>query len=541
LIGSDYRGEVVLAAHEPVAELDWGIVAKIDLAEVRAPFIMAAFAGATSAAVIVVLGALLFLRISNPLIRSLAERESKLRAIVDTAADAIITIDRDGIVQSFSRAGERMFGYAADEVIGRNVKILMPSRYHEELDGYIERFQRTGEARVIGVGQEAVARRKDGSDFPVELAVSEIEDLQMFTGIVRDISDRKEAEDRLRQADRLSSIGTLAAGLGHDMNNVLLPVRARLDLIERADLPANTREQLVEIRKSAKYLQDLADGLHLLALDPDDPDASTEKTILHEWWQQTHTLLGRALPKHVRFSASLPSDLPPICIAPHRLTQAVLNMLVNSAKAVGTDGKVRLCVDADMDDQVVHVSVTDNGCGMTDEVKRRALEPFFTTKTRGLGTGLGLSLVHGVVVGAGGTLDIDSKPGKGTTVILNLPAAARHSVDELPGDVEPAPRAVVWVQDKRMESLVVTLLEMVDFDVDTNHTEDCRDASLWVTDTPDGAVETVRECIKRHCPVIILGPVAADWNEPDVLVIDNPNDFDKLRAAITRAAEGVSP
>jgi PAS domain S-box-containing protein len=541
LIGPDYRGEIVVAAHEPVAQLDWGIVAKIDLAEVRAPFIMAAGAGAASAVVVVLLGAMLFLRISSPLIRDLAARESKLRAVMDTAVEAIITIDRDGIIQSFNRAGERMFGYAADEVIGRNVKILMPSPYHEDHDGYIARYQRTGEARIIGLGREVVARRKDGSVFPIELAVSEITDLQLFTGFIRDISDRKEAEDRLRQADRLSSIGTLAAGLGHDMNNVLLPVRARLDLVEQADLPAHVREQFVEIRKSAKYLQDLADGLHLLALDPDDPDASTATTNLDEWWQQTHTLLGRALPRRVHFSASLPSDLPPICIPPHRLTQAVLNMLVNSAKAVGEDGKVRLWVEADMDNQVVRLGVADNGCGMTEEVKRRALEPFFTTKTRGLGTGLGLSLVHGVVLAAGGTLDIDSEPDKGTTIILKLPAAARHSQDEPSGDVERTLRAVVSVQDKRVESLVVTLVEMVGFDVDMSRTGGCRDASLWVTDAPNGAIATVREHVRRNCHVIILGPVAADWNEPNVIVIHNPNDFDKLRAAITRAAEGASP
>ncbi len=541
LIGLDYRGEVVLAAYEPVAELEWGIVAKMDLAEVRAPFIMAALAGAASAVVVVLLSALLFLRISNSLIRDLSGRESKLRAVVDTAVDAIITIDRDRIMQSFNQAAERMFGYAADEVIGQNVKMLMASPYHEEHDGYVERYQRTGEARIIGIGREVVARRKDGSTFPIELAVSEMPDLQMFTGIIRDLSERKEAEERLRRADRLSSIGTLAAGLGHDMNNVLLPVRARLDIVEQADLPANAREQFVEIRKLAKYLQDLADGLHLLSLDPDDPDASTGTTNLDEWWQQTHALLGRALPKHVRFSASLPSDLPAICIAPHRLTQAVLNMLVNSGTAVGEEGRVRLWVDANTDNQVVRLGVTDNGCGMTEEVKRRAFEPFFTTKTRGLGTGLGLSLVHGVVLAAGGTLDIDSEPGKGTTIIVTLPAVAQQSVDEPSGDVERTPRAVVSVQDKRVESLVVNLLEMVGVDVDTSRKEGCRGASMWVTDTPDGALETVRECINRKCCVIILGPVAADWNEPDVIVIENPNDFDQLRAAISRAAEGASP
>ena len=159
--------------------------------------------------------------------------------------------------------------------------------------------------------RELTAERKDGTTFPIELSVSEIGHLGLFIGIVRDISERREAEAKLHQADRLASIGTLAAGLGHDMNNVLLPVRARMDLIEREDVSTKVREQLVEIRKSMKYMQDLADGLHQLALDPDDTSASNETTSLDPWWDQVHALLRRALPKTTRFSASLPSGPGP--------------------------------------------------------------------------------------------------------------------------------------------------------------------------------------------------------------------------------------
>lgn len=462
----------------------------------------------------------------------LSQSESRLRAVLETAVDAIIMIDGRGIVQSFNPAAETMFGFTADEVIGQNIKMLMPSPYREEHDGYIEKYRQTGERKVIGIGREVLGRRRDGTSFPVELAVSEIPDLGLFTGIIRDLSDRKEAEDRLRQADRLSSIGTLAAGLGHDMNNVLLPIRARLDLIEQSDLPAETREQVAEIRKAAGYLQDLADGLHLLALDPDDAEASKETTTIDAWWQQTHTLLARALPKLVEFSATLPDDLPAIRIAPHRLTQAVLNMLVNSARAVGERGRVHLWAEAVPVSQTVRLGITDDGCGMTPEVKRRALEPFFTTGTRGLGTGLGLSLVHGVMLAAGGTVEIDSSPGVGSTVVLSFPAAPRRDAPIV--EDAPRPRAAASIRDRRDASIVTNLLEFAGFEL---MREDERGSpDLWVLDAADRA----GACAESGSAVIVVGQ-PPDGPHPDGVrfVGDVKRDFQELRAAINDAAEGV--
>jgi PAS domain S-box-containing protein len=470
----------------------------------------------------------------------LHESQERMRAVVDTAVEAIITIDRYGIVHTFNPAGERMFGYTADEIIGHNVRMLMPSPYAEEHNSYIVRYRRTGKSKVIGRGRQLVARRKDGSTFPIEIAVSEVGHLQLFTGIIRDVSERQQAEEQLRQADRLSAIGTLAAGLGHDMNNVLLPVRARLDLIEGADLSPVVKKHFVEIRKSAEYLQDLADGLHLLALDPDSASA-TETTTLDQWWDQVHTLLGRALPKGVRFSASLPRDLPDIPVAPHRLTQAVLNMLINSATAVGDEGRVRLWAESDEADEVVRLGITDDGCGMDEEVRSRALEPFFTTKSRGLGTGLGLSLVHGVVLACGGSVDIESAPGEGTTITLSFPAVARAVEEERTEEVAQSPLAVVSVQDPRAASLMAHLLEMAGFEVEKGKTDPSDGVRLWVTEARTDRLETVRECARRDCRVVILGALPPEWSEERVSVVDRPNDFDRMREVVEEAAQGISP
>ncbi|MCH8167025.1 MAG: PAS domain S-box protein [Proteobacteria bacterium] len=150
----DYRGKVVLAAYEPVADLNWGIVAKIDLAEIRAPFVRAGIVSMCVALVFVLGGAWLFLRVSNPLLRQLEEDEARMRAIVETAGEGIITINEQGIVKSFNKAAEHLFGYTADDLIGQNVNVLVPSPDKEQHDKHIARYLRTGEAKIIGSGRE---------------------------------------------------------------------------------------------------------------------------------------------------------------------------------------------------------------------------------------------------------------------------------------------------------------------------------------------------------------------------------------------------
>ncbi len=207
VVGLDYRGQFVLAAHEPVGGLNWGIVAKIDLAEIRAPFVRAGIISAGIALSLVLGGAGLFLRITNPLLLRLQKSEARTRAIVDTAVDGIITIDERGIVQSFNRAAEAMFGYAAAEVIGRNISMLMPSPNRDEHDEYLARYLRTRKRQVIGIGREVQGKRKDGSLFPLDLALSEVRlgDQRSFVGIVRDITERKRVEESIRTLARLCS------------------------------------------------------------------------------------------------------------------------------------------------------------------------------------------------------------------------------------------------------------------------------------------------------------------------------------------------
>jgi len=590
---------------------------------------------------------------------ALLQSEAQLRAVLETAVDSIITIDGGGTIQSVNPATVRLFGYTPTEMIGHNVKILMPAPYHDEHDGYLARYLKTGEKRIIGVGREVQARRKDGAIFPVDLAVSEVEPGRLFTGIIRDLSDRRNVETRLRESeerfgaftqatseavyrmnsdwtvmqriagrnfigdalepdqtwlkkyihpddhsrvlsaikgairdkcileiehrvirvggspgwahsraipilnerkevtewfgatsditarklaelrmretDRMASIGTLAAGLGHDMNNVLLPVRAHLNAMKATvEAPSNRLEHLEQIQSGVSYLQQLADGLHFLAMNPEKEGDTGGVTDLHAWWAQTGALLRNAVPKHVTVTMSLADDLPEIALATHALTQVVLNLMVNAGEAIPAAQSrrpdyVRLIAERGPDQGSVRLSITDTGAGMTEEVKRRAFDIFFTTKPRGLGTGLGLAMVRSIVDRAKGTIEIESTVGLGTTIKLTLPAALRGCKEQT--------IARVHVCDGRAASLIRHLLEAFGAHVDGNATE----ADLWIVEPTDTNLTDTKAWRKAQprSRVVLVGRPDEDstraWNELEPVIIDDPTDLEAVRAAIGAA------
>ncbi len=265
-----------------------------------------------------------------------------------------------------------------------------------------------------------------------------------------------------------------------------------------------------------------------------------EATSLASWWEQVSPLLGRSLPKHVRLAMSLPGDLPAVAVAPHRLTQAVLNLMVNAGEAVGADGKVRIFAEPVDNERFVRIGVSDNGHGMTPEVRLRALDPFFTTKKRGLGTGLGLSLVHGMVKSAGGALDIDSEPGTGTTIVLTLPVQAQSPDHAATRESSPL-AAAVSIRDKRIASLVATLLGAAGFDTTYDQTGEPGSCDLWITEpTPDAMRAAGAFLAGPNRRVVVVGPTTPEWNELGVAVVGDPENFEDLRAHINEAASCLS-
>lgn len=204
LVGPDYRGVQVLAAYEPIAIVHWAIVAKLDLWEIREPFARAAMVAAAAALIAILTGAMLFFRVTNPLIERTLASEARTRSIVDSAVDGVITINEAGIIQSFNPAAQRLFQYKEKEVIGRNVKMLMPPQYENEHERSFRDYLSGGEGKLLGLGHEMLGQRSDGSTFPVYLSVGEFNlgSQRFFTGLVHDISEQKETEAALRESER---------------------------------------------------------------------------------------------------------------------------------------------------------------------------------------------------------------------------------------------------------------------------------------------------------------------------------------------------
>jgi signal transduction histidine kinase len=335
---------------------------------------------------------------------------------------------------------------------------------------------------------------------------------------------------RLRLSERLASMGTLAAGLGHDMNNVLFPIRCRFDALEAMDLQPHARTEISALRETVEYLQQLSDGLRLLALDPEDDQASDPVTHPTQWAREAHAVLRTAVPAQATLHWNFPDDLPAMAVAPHRLSQAVFNLVVNAGEAISGQGTVRIRAQAIDDRRVVRIEVTDDGAGIPDAVRGRVLDPFFTTKRRGLSTGLGLALVHGVATSAGGTLEIDSTPGQGTTVTLDIPAVME------PADrVRTTRRATVSMPNSRRATLVSSLLESVGFQVDrAGNGKPQGAADLWVADAScvvrEAAAQFLNGSVGRQ--LIVLADDGEDWGGLGASVISRDSALETILQVI---------
>jgi PAS domain S-box-containing protein len=361
------------------------------------------------------------------------EREAHMRSVLESSPDAIITIDARGSIRSFSSAAQKLFGYSAGEVVGKNVKMLMPEPYCAAHDGYLERYARTGERRIIGIGRQVIARKKDGTEFPIELAVGEVKSGQshIFTGFIRDLTARTKLEEELRQSQKMEAIGQLTGGVAHDFNNLLTVISGNLELLEERLLTLDDRDLLREAQEATALGAQLAHRLLAFgrrqALNPKPIDLS-------ELVGGTVDLLRRSLGESIEISTRLPAGLPITLADPAQVGNALLNLAINARDAMPNGGKLaietalatieRETIGHDGDlvpGTYVTLAVTDTGTGMTPEVRSRAFEPFYTTKEVGAGSGLGLSMVYGFVKQSGGQVGLYTELGIGTTVRIYLP------------------------------------------------------------------------------------------------------------------------
>ncbi len=412
-----------------------------------------------------------------------ASQASKLTALLDAAIDGIITIRQDGIIESVNTAAAKLFQYPVDEFVGRNVNFLMPQPFRREHDGYMRSYRETGERKIVGIGREVVGQRKDGSVFPMHLAVGEFEvDGEVFfTGIVHDLSMRKSAEQALRQALKMEAIGQLTGGVAHDFNNLLTVIMGNLELLEMRLTDEAQRELIKEAQEAADMGARLTNRLLAFArrsqLEPKPVDLNAMVLNLTDMLQRT---LGGA----VSLNSALSTELWPILADPGQLENAIINLAVNSRDAMPGGGKLLLETgnvtfdehDVGMETvpvpgDYVRLSITDTGEGMPEQVRKKAFEPFFTTKETGKGTGLGLSMVYGFTKQSGGYAAVYSELDKGTTINLYLP---RHTTgrDEISGadDTAHMPAGngelILAVEDDlRVRRLTITRLRALGYRV----------------------------------------------------------------------------
>jgi len=390
---------------------------------------------------------------------ALREREARLQSILDTVPEALITINNRGLIESFSRSAETLFGYRAEEAIGRNVSMLMPSPHREEHDGYIARYVRTGERRIIGTGRVVQAQRKDGSQFPVELAVGEVKvgERLLFTGFIRDLTANQKIEQELRQAQKMEAVGQLTGGIAHDFNNLLTVILGNLEMLEMRLTDGHPTDPVQaelarEARETAEHGARLTESLLAFGRrQPLQPRLTDVGMLVGEMTP----LLRRTLGETVRVTGRSDNDLWPVLVDPSQLQNALLNLAINARDAMPCGGRLTITpenteLDADyarMHPEVragryVLIAITDTGTGMPRDVQERAFEPFFTTKEVGAGSGLGLSMVYGFVKQSGGHVAIYSEPGHGTTIRMYLPRAA--VMDEALEDHEPQATAEAY-------------------------------------------------------------------------------------------------
>ncbi len=357
------------------------------------------------------------------------EHAARLNAIVETAVEGIITIDTNGVIESINPAAERLFGYGAQEAIGRNVKMLMPSPYREEHDQYIQHYLRTGEATVIGTGREMMGLRKDGTTFPMELAISEVlfPNRRLFTGIIRDTSERRSAEKRERErlaehahAARLAALGEMASGIAHELNQPLTAIVSFADACQNLFKKEKVPEDVIGDALSQISDQGIRAGNIIRRLRQFVKTGTLDQEIvnLNAVIKDVLAMVSHEIHMNeVKVTLRLGKRLPGVWADKLQIEQVVLNIVWNAIEAMETSDLRQLDIETIQHDDKIEVKISDTGCGFADNMAH-LFTAFYTTKEKG--TGLGLSISYRIIEAHNGELSALSNAAGGATFSFSL-------------------------------------------------------------------------------------------------------------------------
>ncbi len=350
------------------------------------------------------------------LISRIRRSEEKFKTILDTATDAILSINKDHKIILFNRAAERIFGYSKEEIIGKDLNILIPA-YYGDHSQYVKRFLETRKPKIIGKTVSLNALRKNGEEFPIELSLSctEIDGEITFTAIIRDVSGQKQMERRLLQSERLAAVGKAVAHVAHEIKNPLMIIGGFSQQIRRHLTDEKLLKKVDVILDEVARLERLVNNLgdftreYKLIRRPSDINSVISDVL---------KMMREIYPKDkYRFVASLSPEIPEIMCDPDKLKQVFINIVTNAIQAMEEGGTVKVTTEKKEDG--VEIRIQDEGKGMTEEELQHIFEPFYTT--RDSGSGLGLAISYKIIEAHKGEIKAISSIGKGTTFIIKLP------------------------------------------------------------------------------------------------------------------------
>src|SRR5438552_10770819 len=416
--------------------------------------------------------------------------EQRYRLLSETAPIGILLTNEQGMVIDANTQALRMFGYDRGELIGESIEMLLPERFRRSHEGQRSSYMKAPHTRPMAVGQELTARRKDGTEFAVEIALAPLatDDGVLVSSTIVDITERKKMEEQRRLSQRMEAIGKLSGGVAHDFNNLLAVILGYSDVLLDALPPDHPAIRKIEmIRKAGASAVDLT--RQLLAFSRQQM-LQPRVLDLKETVEQTQALLRRLIGENIEFKISLDPSLGRVKADPGQIEQVLLNLVINARDAMPQGG--RLTIEAhnvEMDDpykgehqvlipgRYVVLGVQDTGCGMDRDTQSRIFEPFFTTKELGKGTGLGLATVYGVVKQSGGFIWVYSELDKGTTFKIYRPR-----VDEPAAVIATAQPATLALRGTE-----TVLLAEDEQDVPEVATEFLESAGYTVLQAPEGA------------------------------------------------------